>query len=53
LGGDPQSDGTTRFVAEITSVKEEANGKVCIELTFPDKFQERQSPKVKELLQSL
>jgi cellulose synthase (UDP-forming) len=53
LGGNPQNDGTTRFVAEITSVKEEANGKVSIELTFPDKFQERQSPKVKELLQSL
>jgi cellulose synthase (UDP-forming) len=53
LGGDPTSDGATRFVAEITSVQEEANGKVSIELTFPNKFQERQSSKVKELLEIL
>jgi cellulose synthase (UDP-forming) len=53
LGGEQNSDNATRFVAEITAIKEEANGKISIELNFPDKFQEQQSPKVKELLQVL
>ena len=46
--GDPH-----RFVAEVTSVQEDNSGRVAIELNFPDKFKERQTPKIKQLLQTL
>jgi cellulose synthase (UDP-forming) len=41
-----------RFVAEITSVIETGNG-LAIEMNFPEKFRERQSTKIKQLLQAL
>ena len=41
----------TRFVAEINLVEEE-RGKVSIELNFPEKFRNRQSPKVKQFLKN-
>ncbi|BAZ12963.1 cellulose synthase catalytic subunit [Calothrix sp. NIES-4071] len=42
-----------RFVAEITSVQEDTSGRVAIEMNFPEKFKERQSTKIKQLLQVL
>ncbi|MGD1911904.1 MAG: cellulose synthase, partial [Rivularia sp. (in: cyanobacteria)] len=49
----PKGENTspTRFVAEI-SVVEEERGKVSIELNFPEKFSNRQSPKIKQLLRN-
>ena len=41
----------TRFVAEINLVEEE-RGKVSIELNFPEKFRNRQSPKIKQFLKN-
>ena len=41
----------TRFVAEINLVEEE-RGKVAIELNFPEKFRNKQSPKIKQLLRN-
>ncbi|MGF1673158.1 MAG: UDP-forming cellulose synthase catalytic subunit [Rivularia sp. (in: cyanobacteria)] len=41
----------TRFVAEINVVEEE-QGKVAIELIFPEKFRNKQSPKIKQLLRN-
>lgn len=43
----------TRFVAEISALEESENGKTVIELSFPNKFQNQQSSKVKQLLQVL
>ena len=43
----------SRFVAEIEVVEEDQTGKVTIELKFPDKFKEQQSPKIKQLLERL
>ena len=44
---------SNRFVAEIYVVEEEVNGKIAIELIFPEKFKERQDTKIKQLLQVL
>ncbi|MFH7028231.1 MAG: UDP-forming cellulose synthase catalytic subunit [Heteroscytonema crispum UTEX LB 1556] len=49
-GNNPSS---TRFVAEISAVKEEPSGKITIELIFPDKLKKRQDGKIKQLLQVL
>ncbi len=46
-----QQGNQTRFVAEITSVEEQSDGKIGIELNFPDKFKPRQYTKIKQLLQ--
>jgi cellulose synthase (UDP-forming) len=43
----------SRFIAEITAIEEDNGGRISLELKFPEKFQQRQSTKVKELLQSL
>lgn len=51
LSENASSPTPNRFVAEITSVQEDPSGKISIELTFPDKFQDRQTPKIKQLLQ--
>ncbi|MBD2774845.1 UDP-forming cellulose synthase catalytic subunit [Iningainema tapete] len=42
-----------RFVVEISSVQEEANGNIILELNFPDKFKQSQDTKIKQLLQIL
>ncbi len=47
------SPSPSRFVGEIASVEEDADGNIAIELNFPEKFQQRQSTKVKQLLQVL
>jgi cellulose synthase (UDP-forming) len=41
----------SKFVAEISSVEEQANGKISIELNFPEKLKSRQDSKIKQLLQ--
>ena len=46
-----ESTSPTRFVAEINLVEEE-HGKVTIELIFPEKFRNKQSPKIKQFLRS-
>jgi cellulose synthase (UDP-forming) len=43
----------TRFVAEVSSIYEESNGRITIELIFPEKFKQRQDFKIKQLLQVL
>jgi cellulose synthase (UDP-forming) len=53
LSEEANSSNPNRFVAEISSVQEDKNGRIVIELNFPDKFKERQVPKVKQLLQTL
>ncbi len=53
LSQQPENSLPSRFVAEITAVEEDNSGKMTIELTFPDKFKDKQSPKVKQLLQVL
>ncbi len=42
-----------KFVAEITAVEEQPNGKIAIEFHFPEKFKQRQDTKIKQLLQVL
>ncbi len=44
---------SSRFVAEIATVEEQASGKIAIEFHFPEKFKQRQDTKIKELLQVL
>ncbi|MBD2607659.1 UDP-forming cellulose synthase catalytic subunit [Scytonema hofmannii FACHB-248] len=41
----------SKLVAEISSVEEQANGKIGIELNFPEKLKPRQDSKIKQLLQ--
>jgi cellulose synthase (UDP-forming) len=41
------------LLAEISGAKEETNGKIVVDLNFPTQFKQRQSPKIKELLQVL
>ncbi|WP_442949025.1 UDP-forming cellulose synthase catalytic subunit [Nostoc sp.] len=53
LNQDADNLSSNRFVAEIYAVEEQANGKIAIELIFPEKFKERQDSKVKQLLQLL
>ncbi|BAY65912.1 cellulose synthase catalytic subunit [Calothrix brevissima NIES-22] len=53
LNRDGDELSSSRFVAEITSVEEQPNGKIAIELNFPDKFKQRQDIKIKQLLQVL
>ncbi len=53
LSEEADSVDPNRFVAEVTSVQEDNSGRVAIELNFPDKFKERQTPKIKQLLQTL
>ena len=43
----------SRFIAEIIVVEEDSIGKIILELKFPEKFQQRQSTKIKELLHTL
>ena len=52
LSEETNNPSPNRFVAEISSV-EETNGKITIELNFPDKFKQRQDTKIKQLLQVL
>ena len=49
----PKGENTSpiRFIAEINVVEEE-RGKVAIELSFPEKFRNKQSPKIKQLLRN-
>jgi cellulose synthase (UDP-forming) len=53
LSQEVNSQTPTKFVAEIISVQEDASGRIAIELNFPDKFKGQQTPKVKQLLQTL
>lgn len=53
LSQDAASASPSKFVAEIASVNEDNSGRLEIELNFPDKFHDRQSVKVKQLLQVL
>ncbi|MHC5896946.1 UDP-forming cellulose synthase catalytic subunit [Nostoc sp.] len=53
LNQDADNLSSNRFVAEIYAVEEQANGKIAIELIFPEKFKERQDTKIKQLLQVL
>ncbi|WP_442937615.1 UDP-forming cellulose synthase catalytic subunit [Nostoc sp.] len=53
LNQDAENFSSNRFVAEIYAVEEQANGKIAIELIFPEKFKERQDTKIKQLLQVL
>lgn len=53
LSEEADSADPNRFVAEVASVQEDNSGRVAIELNFPDKFKERQTPKIKQLLQTL
>ncbi|WP_442949311.1 UDP-forming cellulose synthase catalytic subunit [Nostoc sp.] len=53
LNQDVENSSSNRFVAEIYAVEEQANGKIAIELIFPEKFKERQDSKIKQLLQVL
>jgi cellulose synthase (UDP-forming) len=43
----------SKLVAEISAAKEETNGKIVVDLNFPTQFKQRQSPKIKQLLQVL
>ncbi|ARV61434.1 cellulose synthase catalytic subunit (UDP-forming) [Nostocales cyanobacterium HT-58-2] len=43
----------SKFIAEISTVKEETNGKIVIDLNFPTEFKQRQGTKIKQLLQVL
>ncbi|WP_442938038.1 UDP-forming cellulose synthase catalytic subunit [Nostoc sp.] len=53
LNQDADNLSSNRFVAEIYAIEEQANGKIAIELIFPEKFKERQDSKIKQLLQVL
>jgi cellulose synthase (UDP-forming) len=54
LGQDgDDSSSSSRFVAEIAAVEEQADGKIAIEFSFPEKFKQRQDIKIKQLLQVL
>ncbi|MDJ0676712.1 MAG: PilZ domain-containing protein, partial [Calothrix sp. MO_167.B42] len=52
---DPNSKNSapSRFIAEVIVVEEDSIGKIILELKFPEKFQQRQSTKIKELLHTL
>ena len=41
----------TKLLVEISSVDEQPDGKINIELNFPDKYKPRQDGKIKQLLQ--
>ncbi|BAZ26373.1 cellulose synthase catalytic subunit [Kalymmatonema gypsitolerans NIES-4073] len=43
----------SKLLAEISGAKEETNGKIVVDLNFPTQFKQRQSPKIKQLLQVL
>ncbi|MGH8002176.1 MAG: PilZ domain-containing protein, partial [Brasilonema sp.] len=43
----------SKLIAEISAVKEETDNKIVIDLNFPTEFKQRQSPKIKQLLQVL
>lgn len=43
----------SKLLAEISGAKEESNGKIVVDLNFPTQFKQRQSPKIKQLLQVL
>lgn len=47
------SSHSSRFVAEVTTVEEQADGKIALEFSFPEKFKQRQDTKIKQLLQLL
>lgn len=53
LNQDGDNPSANRFVAEITAVEEQPNGKIAIEFYFPEKFKQRQDTKIKQLLQVL
>jgi cellulose synthase (UDP-forming) len=53
LNEDEDNLSSNRFVAEIYAVEEQANGKIALELNFPEKFKERQDTKIKQLLEVL
>lgn len=53
LGENHQTLQPSKLVAEITSVEEKPGGAIAIEMNFPDKFKDRQSPKLKQLLEVL
>ncbi|WP_442948421.1 UDP-forming cellulose synthase catalytic subunit [Nostoc sp.] len=53
LNQDADNLSSNRFVAEIYAIEEQTNGKIAIELIFPEKFKERQDTKIKQLLQVL
>ncbi|MEC4812401.1 MAG: UDP-forming cellulose synthase catalytic subunit [Scytonema sp. PMC 1069.18] len=48
-----ESSSLSKFVAEVSAVYEEANGRIIMELNFPEKFKQRQNVRIKELLQVL
>lgn len=43
----------SKLLAEISTAKEETNGKIVIDMNFPKQFKQRQSRKIKQLLQVL
>ncbi|MEB3215509.1 MAG: UDP-forming cellulose synthase catalytic subunit [Nostocales cyanobacterium 94392] len=43
----------SRFIAEIETVEQDNTGKITVELKFPDKFQDQQVSKIKQLLKQL
>jgi cellulose synthase (UDP-forming) len=53
LSQDENNPSPTKFVAEISTVKEEPSGKITVELIFPEKFKQRQDGKIQQLLQVL
>ncbi|BAY86670.1 cellulose synthase catalytic subunit [Calothrix parasitica NIES-267] len=42
-----------RFIAEVQTVEKDSTGGITIDLKFPDKFQQQQSPKIKQFLEQL
>ncbi|MBW4559760.1 MAG: UDP-forming cellulose synthase catalytic subunit [Mojavia pulchra JT2-VF2] len=53
LNHDAEYFSSNRFIAEVATVEEQASGKIAIEFHFPEKFKQRQDPKIKQLLQLL
>ncbi|WP_256973463.1 hypothetical protein [Nostoc sp. T09] len=53
LNQDGDQPSASYFVAKITAVEEQPNGKIAIEFHFPEKFKQRQDTKIKQLLQIL
>ena len=44
---------SSRFIAEVQTVEKDSTGTITIDLKFPDKFRQQQSPKIKQFLEQL
>jgi cellulose synthase (UDP-forming) len=53
LNQEIESSSPSKFVAEVSAVLEEANGRIVMDLNFPEKFKQRQNVRIKQLLQVL